>query len=121
MEKNRLVGRLFPLILLGVSVGISAVEVLPQPSGGEASLPSSPQIAQPSVLSRSKIIASQQLAAPVTTVAFTPADQQKLAENNAAAPVGTPVEVGVVKLIGIDVELIPKKHSERHYHTYGYM
>lgn len=128
MERIRLTGRLLlPLMLLFFAGGAIADDtdevtddvVVQQPSAEVAphTAPPPPQTTQ----IRSRRIGSQQLAAPATSVEFTTVDQQKLAENNAAASAGTPTEVGVVKPLGIDVDLRPLNVAAMEDQTYGFL
>jgi secreted trypsin-like serine protease len=97
MEKNWLAGRSILLISLALFGTASAIDVFPEQPAGEALQQTSP--------SRSVAASVQQLIPPAATLEFTITDQQKLVANNAAAPVGTPAEVGVVKPLAINVHL----------------
>ncbi|NEX22692.1 trypsin-like serine protease [Thiorhodococcus mannitoliphagus] len=101
MGKIRLSGKLIPLVLLATSGAVSALDVMPQM---QAAVPAAPAQATSRQLNH---MVGQLPASAAAAVELTEEDQAKIAEDNRTAASGTPLKIGLVKEVGIDVDLQP--------------
>ncbi len=120
MEGIRLTGRLALLVLLMSSGTISAVEVFPE-QRTQVSVQQAQPAAQASRLKRLRAMVGRQPATSVATVELTAEDQQQIEQHNETAAAGRPLKVGLVKPVGIEVDLKPLDVPAMTEQTYSYL
>ncbi|MBK1721832.1 serine protease [Thiocystis violacea] len=115
MERDRLSGRLIPLIFLAASGAASAVDVMPQqrPVGAATE-------AQHASVQRLRAMIGQRPAASAARVELTAEEHEKIAADNAKAPSGKPLKVGIVKGVDVNVDLQPLDVAAMSDQTYSF-
>ncbi len=120
MERNRLIGRLFPLILLGLSGGALAVEVFPQPQA--TGMPqSAQQIVQQASVQRLSALIGQRPTLSAARLELTDADRERIDADNRAARSGAPLKVGLVKALDMRIDLQPLDVDAMTDQTYSFL
>lgn len=120
MERNRLTGSLVSLILLSIPGAASAAEALPEVKSTGITQQGK-QLEQESTRQRLDSMIGIRPETAAATVELTSDDRQQISERNAKAGVGAPLQVGVVKQVGMSVDLGPLDVNAMSDQTYSYL
>ncbi|WP_200375665.1 serine protease [Thiocystis violacea] len=119
MDRNRLTGRLIPIVLLVVSGATPAAGVFPeQPPAGVAQ--PALQLAHQASIERLDAMVGQRPEKPATSVGLTSEDRERIAKLNESAASGKPLIAGAVKSMEIGIDLRPVDVSAMSDQTYGF-